>query len=164
MPVLTWKGTVQELTNNSYVPVWDTVTGVCDIKVPLYEGLRRCVYAPDEVCVCFSVDGKRLASTDPDYKKSIWCLAKQHEILQLSGHTEKVFCVCNSTDGARVAIASRDKTARIWDADTGVCEHIFTAHTYMTSVGFSADASTGVCELVAIGNGEKFTDAVFQFS
>ena len=168
-----------ELTGTPYVPVWDTATGVCDIKVPLHES-RDSLY-PVDVCVCFSVDGQRIAITDPDYQVSIWCLAERHEILLLSGHTKTIFAVCYSTDGRRVATVSFDRTLRIWDAETGVCEHILKAHTYMISVGFSADdrrlvtccrdgtvkiwdASTGVCEPVVIGYGEEFTSAAFQLS
>jgi WD40 repeat protein len=81
--------------------------------------------------VCFSPDGKRLASASgnrranafgvwheqttrtPGGEVKVWDAQTGKEILTLLGHTEGVTCLCFSPDGKRLASGSRDKTVKV---------------------------------------------------
>jgi WD40 repeat protein len=68
--------------------------------------------------VCFSPDGKRLASAGGDHPQpgevKVWDAEKGQEFLSLKGHANVVTCVCFSPDGRRLATASWDNTVKIW--------------------------------------------------
>ena len=180
VPLLTTTLGVCEHRNVPYVPVWDTVSGDCVFRVPLRENRRTSGF--EQVSVCFSGDGERVAITDPVCDVSIWNLVRDVCIAILSGHSKAINFVCFSKGGLRVASACVDRTARIWHADTGVCEHIlFVDNCYLNTVRFSADdrrlvsscsdgsariwnVHTGECEVLLIGHGKEVTDAAFQFS
>ena len=69
--------------------------------------------------MCFSPDGKRLASGSADKTVKVWEVQTGQEALTLKGHTSGVWSVCFSPDGKRLASASGDKTVKVWDAATG---------------------------------------------
>src|SRR5262249_42621167 len=82
--------------------------------------------------VCFSPDGRRLASASGEPGKpgevKVWEAQTGQEALTLKGHTAYVISVCFSPDGKRLASASGgfdQKTGRswgevrVWDAQTG---------------------------------------------
>jgi putative hemolysin len=69
--------------------------------------------------VCFSPDGKRLASASRDQTVKVWDARTGQEQLTLQGHTAPVLGVCFSPDGQRLASASEDKTVKVWDAALG---------------------------------------------
>lgn len=72
-------------------------------------------------CLCFSPDGKRLATAAQD-KTAIWDAASGHELFALHSRDGKAcnaHLICFSHDGKRLATANRDKTASVWDATDG---------------------------------------------
>jgi WD40 repeat protein/Flp pilus assembly protein TadD len=92
--------------------------------------------------VCFSPDGKRLASgsgyLSPGEVK-VWDLQTGQEVLALQVHAEEVSSVCFSPDGKRLATGS-DNTAKVWDARTGQEVLALKGQTgFVTSVCFSPD-------------------------
>jgi WD40 repeat protein len=63
-------------------------------------------------------------------------------ILSLEGHSESVNSVMFSRDESRLASGSDDNTVRVWDVQTGQCQHTLKGHSNrVSSVVFSRDGS-----------------------
>jgi sugar lactone lactonase YvrE/tRNA A-37 threonylcarbamoyl transferase component Bud32 len=108
--------------------------------------------------VCFSPDGKRLASAISEVK--VWDAATGQEMLSLKGHTHIVRAVCFSPDGQRLASASSDRTVRVWDLATGRQALSLTGHgAAVLDVCFSPDgrrlASAGYDQTVRVWDADK---------
>jgi WD40 repeat protein len=68
------------------------------------------------MCVCFSPDGRTLATGSIDHSVKLWSLASQQEVATLEGHTGAVSGLAFSSDGTVLASCSEDKTIRLWRA------------------------------------------------
>ena len=79
--------------------------------------------------LAFSPDGRRLASTTPEYHVYLWDLRTYQVSARLTGHRGEVFGVAFSRDGRRLASTSLDRTVRVWDVEKGVCQAILRGHT-----------------------------------
>jgi WD40 repeat protein len=66
--------------------------------------------------VCFSPDGKRLASASLDETVRVWDMAADPEARILKGHMDLVNGVAFSPDGTRLAGSAGEKTVYVWDA------------------------------------------------
>jgi WD40 repeat protein len=96
--------------------------------------------------VCFSPDGKRLASASDDLR--VWDVVTGQQLLILQGHRT----ICFSPDGKRLAGASGDRTVKVWDAATGKELLTLEGHTdAVRSVCFSPDGKR-----LASGSGPLF--------
>src|SRR5262249_25396868 len=93
------------------VALWDASSGdaVLSIKVMM-----------DTVTdICFSPDGRYLASNGVNGVVTIWDAFTGQETRSLHGHSAGVRSLRFSPDGKRLATASDDRTIRIWDVVSG---------------------------------------------
>ncbi|MCL2116097.1 MAG: DUF4062 domain-containing protein [Methanobrevibacter sp.] len=103
--------------------------------------------------VCFSPDGKYIASGSRDYTVRVWNREKPDESPKiLTGHTGSVTSVCFSPDGKYIASGSEDKTVRVWNPEKpDESPQILTGHTRsVNSVCFSPDG-----KYIASGSEDK---------
>ncbi|CAG8621980.1 6850_t:CDS:10 [Cetraspora pellucida] len=69
--------------------------------------------------VCFSPDGKYLATGAEDKQIRIWDIQKQTIRSFFPGHEQDIYSLDFSRDGRLIVSGSGDKTARVWDMVTG---------------------------------------------
>jgi len=68
--------------------------------------------------VCFSPDGKYLATGAEDRLIRIWDIARKRIRYTFEGHQQEIYSLDFSHDGSLIVSGSGDKTARIWDMAT----------------------------------------------
>ena len=64
--------------------------------------------------VCFSPDGRRLASGSWDRTVRLWDVETGACVKTLERHTKSVSSVCFSPDGRTIVSGCHDKTVRMW--------------------------------------------------
>jgi serine/threonine protein kinase len=113
--------------------------------------------------VCFSTDGRRLASAGQDQTVKVWDVERGTETLSLKGHAGAIHAVCFSPDGRRLASGSQDQTVKVWDAGRGVELLALKGHAgAVNAVCFSPDgrrlASAGWDRAVKLWDTERGTE------
>jgi uncharacterized protein (TIGR03067 family) len=91
------------------IQLWDATSGQLVITLRGHTGMIQ--------GLCFSPDGRRLASASADKTVKLWDPATGQEVLSLKGHTSEVCSVTFSPDGRRLVSSGwGDQTLHIWDA------------------------------------------------
>lgn len=97
--------------------------------------------------VCFSPDGKFLATGAEDKLIRIWDLATKRIIKILRGHEQDIYSLDFFPDGNRLVSGSGDRTVRIWDLRLSQCSLTLSIEDGVTTVAVSPDG-----QLIAAGS------------
>jgi WD40 repeat protein len=98
--------------------LWDLRTGKMVRSIPGHGGVSS---------VCFSPDGKLLASTCYDGGLCLWAVATGNELKRFDHR--KACCAAFSPDGKGIASGGEDGVVRLWDARSGKELHKYEGHT-----------------------------------
>ena len=104
--------------------------------------------------VCFSPDGKCLATGAEDRQIRIWDISKKKVKHLFSGHKQEIYSLDYSKDGRIIASGSGDKTVRIWDVENGQL-----LHTLYTSPGLEHGPSEAGVTSVSISSDNRLVAA-----
>ncbi|KAH8084300.1 WD40-repeat-containing domain protein [Cristinia sonorae] len=103
----------------------------CNRTAQIYDtktGAKTCVLVDEDASktgdlyirsVCFSPDGKLLATGAEDKQIRIWDIAKRKIRRIFDGHQQEIYSLDFSRDGRLIVSGSGDRTARIWDMEGG---------------------------------------------
>ena len=97
--------------------------------------------------VCFSPDGKLLATGAEDKLIRIWDLSTKRIIKILRGHEQDIYSLDFFPDGDRLVSGSGDRSVRIWDLRTSQCSLTLSIEDGVTTVAVSPDG-----KLIAAGS------------
>ncbi|KAJ9094542.1 general transcription repressor [Naganishia cerealis] len=97
--------------------------------------------------VCFSPDGKLLATGTEDKLIRIWDLTTKRIIKILRGHEQDIYSLDFFPDGNRLVSGSGDRTVRIWDLRSSQCSLTLSIEDGVTTVAVSPDG-----QLIAAGS------------
>lgn len=100
--------------------------------------------------VCFSSDGKLLATGAEDKLIRIWDLSTKRIIKILRGHEQDIYSLDFFPDGDRLVSGSGDRTVRIWDLRSSQCSLTLSIEDGVTTVAVSPDG-----KLIAAGSLDK---------
>lgn len=97
--------------------------------------------------VCFSPDGKLLATGAEDKLIRIWDLSTKRIIKILRGHEQDIYSLDFFPDGDRLVSGSGDRTVRIWDLRSSQCSLTLSIEDGVTTVAVSPNG-----KLIAAGS------------
>ncbi len=95
--------------------------------------------------VCFSADGKKVASGSVDNTVKIWETSTGTCVSTLSGHSDYVNTVTWSPDGTMLASGSDDKSIKLWDTQSGNVKATLTGHRYTLFLCFGTNNFPNRC-------------------
>ncbi|NLX98414.1 MAG: DUF4062 domain-containing protein [Rhodopirellula sp.] len=72
-------------------------------------------------CVCFSPDGRRIATGATDNRVRVWDAHTGAKVAVFRGHKARINAVAYAPDSLMIYSDSDDKTVHVWDAKSGKC-------------------------------------------
>ena len=94
----------------------------------------------DVISVCFSGDGRILASGSGDWTIKLWEMPSGNLLNTMMGHESTVLSVCFSPDGRLLASGSWDYSIKLWEVPSGKLLNTLKEHfNSVSSVRFSPD-------------------------
>ncbi|KZT02993.1 WD40 repeat-like protein [Laetiporus sulphureus 93-53] len=102
--------------------------------------------------VCFSPDGKLLATGAEDKQIRIWDIAKKRIRNVFDGHQQEIYSLDFSKDGRLIVSGSGDKTARIWDMQEGVLSKVLSINENEGDAGVTSVCISPDGRFVAAGS------------
>lgn len=87
--------------------------------------------------VCFSPDGKFLATGAEDRLIRIWDIQRKEVVTVLEGHEQDIYSLAYFPRGDKIVSGSGDRTVRVWDLSTGKCSLTLTLEDGVTTVAVS---------------------------
>jgi glucose repression regulatory protein TUP1 len=100
--------------------------------------------------VCFSPDGRYLATGAEDKLIRVWDIASRTIRNTFSGHEQDIYSLDFARDGRTIASGSGDRTVRLWDINEGQNILTLSIEDGVTTVAISPDT-----KLVAAGSLDK---------
>ncbi|MBC8353745.1 MAG: protein kinase [Planctomycetes bacterium] len=79
-------------------------------------------------CVCFSHDGKLLASASHDSSVKLWSVDDAAEVGTLNGHDDRVYNAAFFDNDKSLATVSADNSVRIWDVASRKVRRVLDGH------------------------------------
>jgi WD40 repeat protein/serine/threonine protein kinase len=92
--------------------IWDAKTGA-EIGV-MPDAPEHIEHASTITSICFSPDGRTLATASRDYSIRLWDFEARERVATLNGHLQEVGAVAFSPDGSVVASGARDGSIKLW--------------------------------------------------
>ncbi|KAG9033979.1 general transcription repressor, partial [Tulasnella sp. UAMH 9824] len=130
---------------------------IYDVKT----GAKICILSDETVSkngdpyirsVCFSPDGKLLATGADDRRITIWDIASRTIRQIFSGHRGEIYSLDFSRDGRVLVSGSGDKTARVWNLETGAHQTLSILEPDNVDAGVTSVAISPNGQLVATGS------------
>ena len=100
--------------------------------------------------VCFSPDGRSLATGAEDKLIRVWDIASKQIKQTFGGHDQDIYSLDFSHNGRNIASGSGDRTVRVWDVESGAEVLCLAIEDGVTTVAMSPDGSS-----VAAGSLDK---------
>ncbi|KAF9528664.1 chromatin associated protein [Crepidotus variabilis] len=132
----------------------------CNRTAQIYDaktGKKTCILVDETVSeagdlyirsVCFSPNGKYLATGGEDNQIRIWDIAKNYIRNVFNGHRQEIYSLDFSLDGRFIASGSGDRTTRIWDMYDGTVEVL------TMNQPESSDIEAGITSVAISPNGQ----------
>lgn len=123
---------------NRSAQIFDVLTGkkVCELLDDSVQDKEGDLYIRS---VCFSPDGKLLATGAEDRRIRVWDIESRRIRNTFDGHEQDIYSLDFARNGRLIASGSGDKTVRLWDIDNNAQIMVLSIEDGVTTVAMSPD-------------------------